>query len=249
MVEGLELFRNHFRAYKDDYVLIGGVACELVLGSFGIAFRPTKDFDIVIVADNLTSGYGAALKDFIRDGGYKVYRRRSNNKPTFFRFIEPSSPDYPSVLELATKIPSETWSYDFAPLDIGDDNPSLSAILFKADYYDYICANTIEIEGIRTASIDALIPLKSLAYKNLCSIANPSEDTLIKIDKHHDDIYRIAEALPQRSIILPPIIAADLSWTFKSLQDKITPGNATAELRLELLEQIRTFFALGAVQK
>jgi hypothetical protein len=122
MVEGLELFRNYFSNYKNDYVMIGGVACELVLRTSGIAFRPTKDFDIVVVAENLTGGFGAAFKNFIRDGGYKVHRRRSNNKPTFFRFIEPSSPDYPAMLELATKIPAETWNYDFAPLDIADDN-------------------------------------------------------------------------------------------------------------------------------
>lgn len=46
MVEGLELFRDSFRNFTDDYVLIGGVACELVLDTFGINFRLTQDLVI-----------------------------------------------------------------------------------------------------------------------------------------------------------------------------------------------------------
>lgn len=245
MVEGLERFRNHFKEYNGDYILIGGVACELVLGTFGIEFRPTRDFDIVIIADNLSQGFGTALKDFIRNGGYKVYCRSSNNKPTFFRFIEPSQANYPSMLELATKTPSDEWNSDFAPLDVGDDKPSLSAILFEADYYDYICSNTIEIDGINSASLESLIPLKSLAYKELCSIANPDKATLIKISKHHDDIYRLANALPERKTILPTRIGMDLSWTLSNLQNRIVPGDVNGEERIELLEQIRSFFTLS----
>lgn len=31
MVNGLDLFREHFRAYADRYVLIGGTACDLAM--------------------------------------------------------------------------------------------------------------------------------------------------------------------------------------------------------------------------
>jgi hypothetical protein len=45
-------------------------------------------------------------------------------------------------------------------------------------------------------------------------------------------------------INLPPQIAADLSWTLDSLQAKILQGGANAELQLEIVEQMRTVFAL-----
>ena len=43
MVTGLELFKEHFRPYADNYVLIGGTACELALEEAGLPFRATKD--------------------------------------------------------------------------------------------------------------------------------------------------------------------------------------------------------------
>ena len=87
MVNGLEKFHNYFQNHTGDYVLIGGVACELALNSLRLKFRPTDDFDIVIVSENLQQGFGVALKQFIRDGQYSVQKRKSNDKPTFFRFL------------------------------------------------------------------------------------------------------------------------------------------------------------------
>ena len=84
MVTGLETFREYFQDFSSDYVVIGGVACELALDSLRLDFRPTDDFDIVIVSENLAHGFGTALKRFIRDGGYSVQHRKSNDKPTFF---------------------------------------------------------------------------------------------------------------------------------------------------------------------
>ena len=48
MVRGLDLFREHFAAFKDRYVLIGGTASFLALEEAGIEFRATKDLDIVL---------------------------------------------------------------------------------------------------------------------------------------------------------------------------------------------------------
>ena len=86
MVNGLEIFRDYFQNHSADYVLIGGVACELALNSLRLEFRPTDDFDIVIVSENLNQGFGEALKKFIQEGKYSVKRRQSNNKPHFSAF-------------------------------------------------------------------------------------------------------------------------------------------------------------------
>ena len=62
MVTGLDTFRTYFQNYSKDYVVIGGVACELALDSLRLVFRPTDDFDIVIVSERIAQGFGAALK-------------------------------------------------------------------------------------------------------------------------------------------------------------------------------------------
>jgi hypothetical protein len=38
-VRGLDKFKEHFRGYESNYVLIGGVACSLVLDEAGLRFK------------------------------------------------------------------------------------------------------------------------------------------------------------------------------------------------------------------
>ena len=59
MVKGLDIFRENFTNFQDQYVLIGGVACELNITELGGGFRATRDFDIVLYLENLN-------KDFIQ---------------------------------------------------------------------------------------------------------------------------------------------------------------------------------------
>jgi hypothetical protein len=42
VVRGLDRFREHFRAFTDRYVLIGGTACDLAFTNAGVAFRATS---------------------------------------------------------------------------------------------------------------------------------------------------------------------------------------------------------------
>lgn len=46
MVKGINVFRDYFRDYTDQYVLIGGSACDIFLGENDVDFRVTKDLDI-----------------------------------------------------------------------------------------------------------------------------------------------------------------------------------------------------------
>lgn len=43
MVKGLDTFRNHFAGYEEQYVLIGGAACDIVFESNDASFRATRD--------------------------------------------------------------------------------------------------------------------------------------------------------------------------------------------------------------
>ena len=47
MIRGIENFREWFRGYEDQYVIIGGTACDLLMTEEGLDFRATKDIDFV----------------------------------------------------------------------------------------------------------------------------------------------------------------------------------------------------------
>ena len=64
MVKGLEKFRDTFKYFHDQYVMIGGTACDLAMEEAGIVFRATKDLDIELFSrkpDILTLNDGAHL--------------------------------------------------------------------------------------------------------------------------------------------------------------------------------------------
>ena len=68
MVRGLDLFIEHCKEFSDQYVLIGGAACDLALEEMGVGFRATRDLDIVLCAEALTRSFVEALWAFIRAG-------------------------------------------------------------------------------------------------------------------------------------------------------------------------------------
>lgn len=42
MVEGINIFREHFSEYKEQYVLIGGLACDLLMEEQGLDLNRQK---------------------------------------------------------------------------------------------------------------------------------------------------------------------------------------------------------------
>ena len=240
MVTGLERFKEYFSDFQNDYILIGGVACELIFNSMRLEFRFTNDFDIVVVSENLQDGFGRTFKQFIHDGGYEVEHRKSNNRPTFFRFVKPKNASFPRMLELASNKPAEDWAYHFSPLDIGDEKPSLSAILFEDDYYSFIYNNRVVIDGISVISLEGMIPLKALAFEELFKIENPTTKNLLDIDKHFMDIFQFANILPGTRMPLSSRLTTDLTTTLNHIRQR-----GLSDEQLELEENIRQFYELG----
>ena len=62
MAYGIEAFRLHFKGYQNQYVLIGGMACDLLLNEAGVDFRPTKDIDMVLIVEVLRLIKNAGFK-------------------------------------------------------------------------------------------------------------------------------------------------------------------------------------------
>jgi hypothetical protein len=71
VVYGLEMFQKSFEKYSDQYVLIGGTACSILMDEIGAPFRVTKDLDVVLILNSWTCGFTKAIWKFIEEGGYE----------------------------------------------------------------------------------------------------------------------------------------------------------------------------------
>ena len=58
MVKGIDTFREYFRDFTDQYVLIGGAACDISFGNNNVDFRATRDLDVVLIVEALTRAFG-----------------------------------------------------------------------------------------------------------------------------------------------------------------------------------------------
>ncbi len=53
MVRGLDIFKKYFEQYPDNYVIIGGTACDINIDEAGFVPRVTRDIDIILVVEAL----------------------------------------------------------------------------------------------------------------------------------------------------------------------------------------------------
>ena len=68
MIRGLHSFREWFQDYESNYIIIGGTACDLLMSSFDMEFRATKDLDLVLILEVLTVEFGRKFWDYILEG-------------------------------------------------------------------------------------------------------------------------------------------------------------------------------------
>lgn len=194
MVNGIELFRGHFSNYKDQYTIIGGFACDLLMTDAGLDFRQTVDIDMVIIIEALTTEFAEAFWAFIDQGGYQA-RQRSTGQPEFYRFVDPEDPSYPKMIELFSRPQNNVKlrpDTHLMPLHIDDEVYSLSAILLNDDYYYFLLSGRVETNGISILDAEHIIPLKMKAWLDLKSkkeqgIHVNSRD----LRKHRLDVFRL----------------------------------------------------------
>ncbi len=214
MIRGLDIFREHFRAFEGGFMLIGGAACDQWFADQGLQFRATKDLDIVLLIEVLNREFVAAMRSFITAGGYEI-RERVDGAPVLYRFAKPRDIRFPFMLELFSRTPE---SFDLAegqtvvPIPMGTDHHSLSAILLDEAYYQLLQTQQQSREGLRFASAAALIPLKARAWLDLTDRRNRGEIIDSKdIDKHRNDVFRLAATLPgEPGPVLAESILSDL---------------------------------------
>ena len=102
MVRGFESFQSWFAGYEDCYTIIGGTACDLIMSEAGQDFRATKDIDLVLIVEALTSEFCTRFWEFIDAGGYE-HRNKSTGNPQFYRFTRPRNASFPAMIELFSR--------------------------------------------------------------------------------------------------------------------------------------------------
>ncbi len=189
----------------------------------GLDFRQTVDIDMVLTVEALTTEFAKAFWEFIEQGGYQA-RQRSNGKPEFYRFVNPTNPAYPKMIELFSR-PQNNVSLQpdthLMPLHIDDEISSLSAILLNDDYYHFLLDGRTVTDGISILDAEHIIPLKMKAWldlkdKKAQGIHVNSRD----IRKHRLDVFRLFQLVREdQRIVVPASVGADIHSFISQIQE------------------------------
>lgn len=198
MVLGMENFRKWFSGYSEQYVIIGGTACDLLMSREELDFRATRDIDMVLIIESLTPEFGARFWEFVRMAGYE-HCNNSTGEPQFYRFTHPTDQSYPYMIELfsrrsdAIQLPQ---SAVLTPLPLDDEISSLSAILMDDEYYQFLLDGIVVIDGISILDTGHIIPFKIKAFLDLSARKAKGEQVDSKnIRKHRNDVIRLSVLL------------------------------------------------------
>lgn len=214
-MKGLDRFKAHFAGYEDNYVLIGGAACDVLMEEAGLEFRATKDLDLVLCVEALTPDFGAHFWAFVEAGGYEN-RQKGGEDRQFYRFEKPRDDSFPFQLELFSRQPDAIvldGEAHLTPVPVGEDIASLSAILLDRGYYEALIAHTRMVDGVRILDESLLIPFKARAYLDM--IDRRERGATVdgrSIAKHRGDVFRLMQVFhPDRRIDLPEPLRTDLA--------------------------------------
>jgi hypothetical protein len=226
MVRGLDKFREHFRGYEENYVLIGGTAGSLAMEEAGLEFRVTMDLDIVLCIEVLNANFVRVFWDFIRAGRYQN-KQKSTGENRFYRFYEPEDKDFPEMLELFSRIP-DALAYegegDLTPIPMEEEVSSLSAILLDESYYKFLHTGKRDLDGLSVIDPERIIPLKARAWLDLTQrkqqgYAVDSRD----IKKHKNDVFRLYRMVsPDTRVEMPKQVGVDMSRFLSAMETEHT---------------------------
>ena len=211
MVKGLDRFRDYFRDFTDQYILIGGAACDISFENNNADFRATRDLDIVLIVENLNRAFGEQFWAFIREGGYQ-HRAKSSGVPQFYRFDKPAQAGFPQMIELFSRTGYilESGS-ELTPIHIDDSVSSLSAILLNDAYYRFLLQGRDVIDGFSVLRPTWLIPFKAKAWLDLSERKGRGEHVDSRdMKKHRNDILRMASELVLERCEIPDEIRNDM---------------------------------------
>ena len=228
MVVGLDKFKEAFADFKDNYVIIGGTACDIVLSDTDMRPRATDDIDMILVVEKMTKEYGNAFWQFIKDGEYKAGKREKDDKtPTYtlYRFTTEKE-GYPVKIELLSHhsdMLGEPSGFHIEPIPLSEDLSSLSAIMMDNDNYELTVNNSEEQDGVRIATPTTLICLKARAYLVMGQDrANGKHVNSKDIKKHKTDVLKlIATASIPEPVAVPQSVYDSVMEYAESIEKEL----------------------------
>lgn len=251
MVRGIDSFRDWFQGYEDQYAIIGGTACDLLMTDEGLDFRATKDIDLVLIVESVDAAFGRRFWEYVVAAGYE-HRNKSTGESQFYRFTNPQSHDYPTMIELFARRPDAIALPEDAvltPLPIGEEISSLSAILLNEDYYEFLKQGRVRISNVTILDAPYMIPFKAKAWMDLSDRKAAGEQVDTKnIRKHKNDVFRLTELLDQDQqalSFLPDTVKNDMQEFIERMASEevdlkqIGIRNKTKQM---ILEQLRTVY-------
>lgn len=227
MVKGLDLFKAYFGAFPNNYLIIGGTARDIILEDAGFEPKGTKDIDMILVVEALTSEFVMQFWEFIQDGNYE-HQEKSSGERQYYRFSNPGNKAFPDMIELFSRKPDAVLLNEpthLTPIPVEADLASLSAILLSDDYYNYILTHSFIENEVHFAKTESLICLKAHAFNDMTNRKAQGENIgSNKIQKHKTDIFRLALTLTAADAFeLPQTLKTDLQNFTTAVADNL-PG-------------------------
>lgn len=247
MVKGLDIFREYFAGFEDQYVLIGGTACDILFAENAGQFRATRDIDIVLIVEALTAEFGIKFWEFIEAGQYRN-KTMSTGRPQLYRFDKPENKGYPKMIELFARTDFASGKMNgLVPIHIDDEVSSLSAILLNDDYYKILLAGRVIVQELCVLRPEYLILFKMKAYLDLKARKENGEEVDSRnIKKHKNDVLRItAEFLLKHISVLPESVYMDVRKFFEKLAEEPFDASLLQNYGLsnmELVERLQEIY-------
>ncbi|MET3981807.1 hypothetical protein ABIB62_004423 [Mucilaginibacter sp. UYP25] len=255
MVRGLNNFKKHFREYADNYVIIGGTACDIIIEEAGFNARATKDIDVILIVEALTPDFVKQFWQFIKDGKYER-QEKSEDERNYYRFIKPEDETFPKQIELFSRTP-DTIDLDegmhLTPIPVDDDLSSLSAILLDDIYYGYMVEHSTVQGEVRFANTEALMCLKAKAYLEIEQrIAEGGIEEKKHLRKHKGDVFRLAVLMTaEERYDLPELIKSHFKTFMSKAAGDLPDKSIFKEMGIKgisiekVYDQIMTTFKLA----
>lgn len=219
MVRGIEKFKDFFKDFADNYIIIGGTACEIHEEAFAQTPRATKDIDIILVVEALTDSFVYRFWEFVKNGRYQQRHKGTvegeQPRHEYYRFMKPENLSFPYQVELfSRKLDLLNFPKDarITPVPTEENLSSLSAILMDDDYYRFTIEHSVLEDNVHIAAIESLICLKCKAFVDLSERRQRGEQVDSRnIQKHKKDVFRLAAMLaPADKFNIPVKIMDDI---------------------------------------
>jgi hypothetical protein len=251
MVRGFDSFKSWFQGYEEQYAIIGGTACDILMAEENIDFRATKDIDLVLILEAMTPDFGIRFWDYIVEGRYQ-HCNKSTGTPQFYRFSQPKSNDFPAMIELFSRrcdailIPDDAV---IAPIPIDEDISSLSAILLDDDYYTFLRSGKIVIDGVTVLGPAYLIPFKAKAWLDLSERKKMGEQVDSKnIRKHKNDVFRLTDLIDSEiKVVTPETVIKDMQDFIERMKEEnvdLKQLGIVGRKKEDILEELSNIYIL-----